>query len=385
MTSVNVFMEDRQNLQKYIGDLIMREKSSTFIYSDAWMRDGFAIAPDMPVHIKEHHAAGIHGIFSDSSPDRWGRKLIQRKMGKTRISEQECILGVADALRQGALRYSLDGGKTFEGQENKIPPVSSLPKFIRLTEAIMKGEDHDYSELISNASLGGARAKIVVVDGDRQWIAKVPQIYDQSDIEGWEYVCLSLARKAGIAVPACSLHGDKHSHTLLIERFDRNGDHRSHYMSAMTLMGLEDGDACTYIDLAFEIVNHIGPGCLPELYQRMLLNIMLSNTDDHLRNHGFLYHQGWQLAPAFDITISQRPYASTHALSLNGEDPDSFKTALAVHDFFGLSRDQAVRILSDLVRDVSQWRTVATQAGISHVESMADYIFIQEARDALDE
>jgi serine/threonine-protein kinase HipA len=380
MTHLMVFMDDR-----HIGNLIMREKSSTFIYSDAWVSDGFAIAPEMPVHIKEHHAVDIHGIFSDSSPDRWGRKLIQRKMGKTRISEQECILGVADTLRQGALRYSLDGGKTFEGQENRIPPVSSLPKFIRLTESIMKGEDHDYSELISNASLGGARAKIVVVDGDRQWIAKIPQIYDQDDIEGWEYVCLRLARKAGITVPACSLHGDKNSHTLLVERFDRNEEQRIHYMSAMTLMGLKDGDECTYIDLAFEIVNNIGPECLPELYKRMLLNIMLSNTDDHLRNHGFLYHQGWRLAPAFDITISQRPYASIHALRLNGEDPDSFKTALAIHDFFGLSKDQAVRILSGMVRDISQWRIVATQAGISNVESMADYIFRQEACDALDE
>ncbi len=378
MTHLNVFMDDR-----HIGDLIMREKSSTFIYSDVWINDGFAIAPDMPVHAKEHHASGVHGIFSDSSPDRWGRTLIQRKMGKIRISEQECILGVADTLRQGALRYSLDGGNSFEGQENRIPPVSSLPKFIRLTDAILKGEDHDYSELISNASLGGARAKIIVLDGDRQWIAKIPQIYDQDDIEGWEYVCLSLARKVGITVPDCSLHGNKNSHTLLIERFDRNKAQRIHYMSAMTLMGLNDGDECTYIDLAFEIVNCIGPECLPELYQRMLLNMMLSNTDDHLRNHGFLYHQGWQLSPAFDITISPRPYASTHALRLNGEDPDDFKTALAMHDFFGLSKTQAERVLSNMVRDISQWQRVAKQSGISNVESMADYIFIQQACDAL--
>jgi len=377
---INVFMRYR-----HIGDLIMREKSSTFIYCDAWMRDGFAIAPNMPVHVKEHHVAGIHGIFSDSSPDRWGRKLIQHKMGKIRISEQECILGVADPLRQGALRYSLDGGNTFEGQENRIPPVSSLPKFIRLTEAIMKGEDHDYSELISNASLGGARAKIIVLDGDRQWIAKIPQIYDQDDIEGWEYVCLSLARKVGITVPDCSLHGNKNSHTLLIERFDRNGEQRLHYMSAMTLMGLHDGDECTYIDLAFEIANQMGPKCLPELYQRMLLNIMLSNTDDHLRNHGFLYSHGWQLSPAFDITISPRPYASTHALRLNGEDPDSFKTALAMHDFFGLSRKQANSMLADMIKVVSQWHSVAGHAGLLHIQEMAEHIFIQEARESLDD
>jgi len=376
---MKVFMGDR-----HIGELIMRERSSTFIYTDAWMRDGFAIAPAMPVNAKEHHVAGVHGIFSDSSPDRWGRKLIQRKMGKTRLSEQQYILAVSDQLRQGALRFSLDGGASFESQENRIPPVSSLPKFIRLTEAIMKGEDHDYSELISNASLGGARAKIVVLDENKQWIAKIPQVYDQEDIEGWEYVCLRLAQKAGITVSTCSLHGDKNSHTLLIKRFDRDAEKRIHYMSAMTLMGLKDGDECTYIELAFEIVNQMGAECLPELYKRMLLNIMLSNTDDHLRNHGFLYRHGWQLSPAFDITISRRPYASAHALKLNGEDPDSFKTALSMHDFFGLSREQANRMLSAMVRIVSQWRTVAGQAGLLHIQEMAENIFMQEAIDALD-
>jgi len=378
MTRLNVFMDER-----HVGDLVIREKSATFIYSDAWIHDGFPVSPDMPLRIKEHHAAGIHGIFSDSSPDRWGRKLIQRKLGKNRLSEQAYILGVSDRLRQGALRFSLDGGKTFEGRENRIPPVSSLPKFIHLTEAMMKGEDHDYSELISNASLGGARAKIIVLDGDTQWIAKIPQIYDQEDIEGWEYICLTLARKAGIMAPACSLHGNAHSHTLLVERFDRNADKRIHYMSAMTLMGLKDNDTCTYIDLAFEAVNKIGPECLPELYKRMLFNIMISNTDDHLRNHGFLYHHGWHLSPAFDLTISHRPYASSHALRLDGEAPDDFMTALSIHDFFGLSKLQAMDMLSGMVKQLLQWRVVAAQFGIANVERMADSIFAQQALDAL--
>jgi len=378
MTRLNVFMDDR-----HVGDLVMREQSATFIYNDAWINDGFPVSPDMPMNIKEHHAAGIHGIFSDSSPDRWGRRLIQRKLGKTRLSEQAYILGVSDRLRQGALRFSLDGGNTFEGQENRIPKVTSLPKFIRLSEAMMKGEDHDYSELISNASLGGARAKIIVLDGDTQWIAKIPQIYDQEDIEGWEYVCLKLARKAGIMAPACSLHGNAHSHTLLVERFDRDAGKRIHYMSAMTLMGLKDGDACTYIDLAFEVVNKIGPECLPELYKRMLFNIMVSNTDDHLRNHGFLYHNGWHLSPVFDLTISHRSYAFSHALRLDGEAPDNFMTALSIHDYFGLSKRQAMGMLSDMAKQLLQWRVVAAQSGIANVESISDYFFIQEALDAL--
>ncbi len=378
MTRLHVFMDDR-----YVGDLIMHEKSSTFIYDDAWIHDGYPVSPDMVLDIKEHHTVGIHGIFSDSSPDRWGRKLIQRKLDRCRLSEQAYLLGVSDRLRQGALRFSLDGGNTFEGQNNRIPPVSALPKFIRLTEAMMKGEDHDYSELISNASLGGARAKIIVLDGDTQRIAKIPQIYDQEDIEGWEYIYLQLAQKAGIMTPACSLHGDKHSHTLLVERFDRNAGKRIHYMSAMTLMGLNDGDACTYIDLAFEVANNIGPECLPELYKRMLLNIMISNTDDHLRNHGFLYDHGWHISPVFDLTSSHRPYAFSHALRLDGEAPDNFMTALSIHDFFGLSKHQAMEMLSGMANQLLQWREVARQSGIANVERMSDTIFTQEAFDTL--
>ncbi len=368
----------------HVGDLVIRERSSTFMYSALWMKNGFPVSPDMPLHVKDHHAAGVHGIFSDASPDRWGRKLIERKIGRARVSEQDYILGVSDRLRLGALCFSLDGGKTFESKEDKIPPLSSLPKFIHLTEAIMKGEDHDYSELISNASLGGARAKIIVVDKNRQWIAKVPQIHDQDDVEGWEYVCLKLADETGINVPECSLHGDKFNHTLLIKRFDRKANKKIHYMSAMTLMGLKDGDQCSYTDLAFEITDKIGPECLAELYRRMLLNIMVSNTDDHLRNHGFLYQDGWKLSPAFDITISNRPYGAPHALRLNAEDKDDFTTALLISEYFGLSRKKAIIILSDMIEKVSKrWRAVATTAGLSNIDSMAESIFIKEALDTI--
>jgi len=367
-----------------VGDLIIREKSSTFLYDPQWMKEGFSLSPHLPIAIREHHVTGLHGIFTDASPDRWGRKLIERKVGRTRATEESYLLGVSDVLRQGALRFSLDGGKTFESKENVIPPVSSLPKFKRLTELIMKGEEHDYSELISNASLGGARAKIIVVDNNKQLIAKVPQINDQNDVEGWEFVCLKLAEKSGISASACSLHGDRGNHTLLLERFDRNGEKRLHYMSAMTLLDLKDGAQSSYIDLAFEIATHIGVDCLPELYKRMLLNIMVSNTDDHLRNHGFLYQDGgWRLSPVFDVTIGNRPYGSPHALRVNDEDSDTFETTLAVSEHFGLSREKAIKALSDIIDAVSQWRAVATKAGLLNLGEMEASFFLQEAKDAL--
>jgi len=301
------------------------------------------------------------------------------------LPEQEYILGVSDRLRLGALRFSLDGGKTFEGKEDKIPPLTSLPKFKRLTDAIMRGEEHDYSELISNASLGGARAKIIVVDQERQWIAKVPQIHDLDDVEGWEYVCLKLAQTAGIRIPECTLHGDRNNHTLLLSRFDREGSDKIHYMSAMTLLGLHDGDESTYIDLAFEITDKIGPSCLAELYRRMLFNILVSNTDDHLRNHGFLYRAGsWELSPAFDITICNRPYGSNHALRLNGEDADTLESALNICEYFGLKRDDAGRILSEIVTAASSWRSIAAAAGVFGSNSVAQSIFIEQAKAVVD-
>ena len=373
---MDIYIDDQ-----HVGTLIIRDRSSTFIYANEWQKNGFSIAPNLPIAIKEHHVAGVHGIFTDAAPDRWGRKLIDRKHEGSYVSEQHYLLGVSDKLRLGALRFSLDGGQTFEGKVNHIPPLTSLPKFKQLCNAMMRGEDHDYSELISNASLGGARAKIVVEDHNTQYIAKVPQIYDQNDVEVWEYVCLKLAHEAGITVPACTLHGDTHNHTLLIERFDRNASGRIHYMSAMTLMGLKDGDSSTYIDLACEIAEQIGTQCLPELYRRMLLNILVSNTDDHLRNHGFLYQNGWGLSPAFDITMSKQPYGSNHALRLNGEDRDDFDTAINICEYFNLNQKQATSILSEVIEAAEQWKTIATSAGIRAASKVSGNIFLEEGID----
>lgn len=375
---MDIFIGNQQ-----VGELMIREKSSTFIYTDAWQDDGFSIAPNLPVDVKEHHVVGVHGIFSDAAPDRWGRKLIDRTFEGRWVSEKDYILGVSDVLRLGALRFSLDGGQTFEGKTDKIPPLTSLPKFRQLTDAIMRGEEHDYAELISNASLGGARAKIIVSDQGQLYIAKVPQIYDQDDVEGWEYVCLKLAEKAGIDVAECSLHGDHNNHTLLLRRFDRDGDNRIHYMSAMTLMGLKDGDVSTYIDLAFEVNLHFGPKCLPELYRRMLFNIMVSNFDDHLRNHGFLYRGAWEISPAFDITLGNKPYGSNHALRLNGEDADTFETALNICEYFNLNRKQATDMLAEMVDATQGWESIAHAAGVKGVSRVSHRICCDEAKEAL--
>jgi len=140
--------------------------------------------------------------------DSWGRRLIQRFQGGY-VSEQDYILSVSDQLRLGALRFSLDGGMTYEGKEKGVLPVSSFARFKHLVDAMMRGEDHDYSELVSNVSLGGARVKLVVSDGDKMYLAKVPQITDNDDVEGLEYLCLELATSVGINAAKSTLYGSE--------------------------------------------------------------------------------------------------------------------------------------------------------------------------------
>lgn len=375
---MNIFYGDKK-----VGDLFIKGKSSTFMHDEVWMQSGFSICPGMPLFQKEHYAPGLHGIFSDLAPDRWGRKLIKKDLqgrSVTHITEEHYLLGVSDNLRQGALRLSNDEGQTFLDKDDQVPPFSSLPTFTAMAEAIMRGEEHDFSELFSNVSLGGARAKFIVMDNGRQMLAKVPQFTDSDDVEGWEYVCLKLAEAIGIRTVPCSIHGDRQHHALLMDRFDRAGDDRIHYMSAMTLMGLKDGDESTYVDLAFTITSEIGEVDLTELYKRMLLNIMVSNVDDHLRNHGFLHENGeWRLSPVFDVTVSGASYGSDHALRINGTDPDTFETAINVASFFGLSEKQAKTILADIARKAGSWRSIAAQAGLSGIEGHAGHFFIEDA------
>jgi len=269
-----------------------------------------------------------------------------------------------------------------------IPPVSSLPKFIHLTDAMINGEGDDYAELISNVSLGGARAKIMVKDSDGSLkLAKLPQPNDMDDVEGWEYVLLQLAREAGIHVPTATLHGDRKRHALLLTRFDREGEQRIHYMSAMTLLDLKDGDSgdSSYVDLADAMSRHCDDSDLIQLYRRMVFNLICGNIDDHLRNHGFLYQRDhWRLAPAFDMTLCGM-YGSPHQLHVyDKRRPDNIETALDVHAYFQLDREQAKEIVKDVVTAVSQWEVVARRSDVRDVKGQKNRFGLKEAMEASD-
>jgi len=329
------------------------------------------------------YSQGLHPIFSDVAPDRWGRKLIEKKFlkegRKGQVLDQHFLLELSDKLRMGALRFSMNGGKTFVSEGDDIPPVSSLPKFIHLTDAMINGDSDDYSALISNVSLGGARAKIMVRDDDGCFkLAKLPQPNDTDDVEGWEFVLIQLAKEAGIEVPVANLHGDRKRHALLLKRFDRDGEQRIHYMSAMTLLNRRDGESedASYADLADAMSSYCDETGLHQLYRRMVFNLMCGNVDDHLRNHGFLLVDGvWKLAPAFDVTPCGS-YGDQHQLHVyDKSSPDIIETALEYHSHFNLNKAQAREIIREVVDAVSKWEQVAEKNNVRGVDDIRNRFY----------
>jgi serine/threonine-protein kinase HipA len=361
-----------------VGTLFFSGSTFTFSYAPEWTDHGFPISPLMPLEEKTSYSKGLHPIFSDVAPDRWGRKLIDKKLIKAghkgQVLEQHYLLEISDNLRMGALRFSMDEGETFIAESDEIPPVSSLPKFIHLTDAMINGDPDDYSDLISNVSLGGARAKIMVKDEDGCFkLAKLPQPNDIDDVEGWEFVLIQLAKEAGIDVPVATLHGDRKRHALILERFDRNGEQRIHYMSAMTLLDRRDGESedASYVDLADAMSSYCNEGELHQLYRRLVFNLICGNVDDHLRNHGFLYFDGeWRLAPAFDVTACGS-YADQHQLHVYDKNsPDVIETGLEHHSHFNLNKAQAHEIIQEVSNAVSKWEQVAKMYNVRGVDDL---------------
>lgn len=259
------------------------------------------------------------GMFQDAAPDSWGRKLIRRREKRGNLRESDYLLGVFDLTRLGALRFRPEGSSVFVNNdgENPAPPWTTLRT---LEDSSLRFEKDDTDEaalsvlLRPGTSLGGARPKASVTAPDGSlWLAKFPSKDDECDTGRWEYLIHLLAKDAGIAVPEAALRRfSKNGSTFLCRRFDRIGSQRIHFASAMTMLGCEDrqeeGNG-TYLDIAGFIMQHgVRPDeDLPELWRRIVFSLLVSNTDDHLRNHGFLLTgDGWRLSPAYDLNANAR-------------------------------------------------------------------------------
>ncbi len=333
------------------------------------------------------------GMLQDSAPDRWGRVLMQRKealMAKSEdrkprtLTELDYLLGVHDAGRLGGLRFKTDDDGAFLAQDAGLaaPPMSDLRQLMAASKGFERHE-HDADEakwinqlLEPGSSLGGARPKANVKDKDGSfWIAKFPSIADEIDKGGWEYLVSLLANRCGIITPEtkCLRFGKGH-HTFLSKRFDRIGSDRIHYASAMTLLGRTEGmnreQTPSYLDLAAFIS---GQGADPEadlhqLWRRIAFSIMVSNTDDHLRNHGFiLTTRGWRLSPAFDINPS--PDSKWLSLTIDGYDASLNEEALfAVAPQFRLKVADAKAIWSEMLSQVKGWESLAAKLPLPKAE-----------------
>lgn len=380
---------------KKVGRLFHRRSRSqsalSFAYAPEWLAspDAFLLDPRLELYAGEQFAAEgspTFGIFLDSAPDRWGRVLLDRheaivardeRRAVRTLADWDYLLGVHDECRLGALRFRRDDTSPFlDHQALAAPPITSLPELEAVSLALQNEGAEElpaYRQWIATllapgTSLGGSRPKANFRDRDESlWIAKFPSAEDRYDVGAWEYLLHELAVAARIEVPACRLAQFDHRYrTFCSRRFDRVPGGRRFFVSAMTLLERRDGEAASYLEMADFIQNHGARGAveadLEQLMRRVLFNVLVGNTDDHLRNHGFLRETtGWRLAPAFDL--NPNPSKGHHALRLNeASDEPHIDTVMSTAEYYRLSARDAQRILAELLTVTRSWRNRAKAA-----------------------
>jgi serine/threonine-protein kinase HipA len=371
-------------------------ESASFSYDDRYLADpdSYALDPALPLvtgSLQTPVGLSLFGAFSDCAPDRWGRTLIARaETARARLagtaprslSEADVLLGVRDDLRQGALRFRLsEDGPFLAAEDSGIPVLTDLPTLLDIVERV-ESDAADYVELNrllrAGSSLGGARPKAHVIDsGGRVAIAKFPSTAsDTWNVMAWEKVSLDLARRAGIIVPDSQLIRVGDRSVLIIDRFDRQGGARIGYASAMTMLEAGDGDQRSYLEIA-EVIEERSTTVttdLRQLWRRVCLSILISNTDDHLRNHGFLHEraESWALSPAFDLNPNPAPGPKDLSTAIDFNDTRaSIDTLMGVADYFRLNAPEAADVLTQVTSAVGHWRATAASHGLGQAEIKA--------------
>lgn len=356
-------------------------QSADFEYDAHWLKNptAFAIEPALHLgHGKQHTAKALFGAIGDSAPDRWGRILMQRAWrqgGKnvSSMSELDYLMMVQDDLRQGALRFKRTPGGPFEAQAtDPIPPLVQLPKLLAAAARVVANKEFgDDIRLLLNpgSSLGGARPKASVISPDKHlYIAKFPQRGDISNVVRWEAVALELARLSGLRTAESRLVEYDQKAVLLVKRFDREDGNRIPFLSAMSMLEASDHEDHSYLEIAEKIRVH---GSAPdedllELWKRMVFAVLISNTDDHLRNHGFLFENGgWKLSPVYDVNpVGNAPRIHSLALDLDNREASLDTVFSVAEDYMGISLSVAKQAAQTIGQVVVKWRSVATCFGI---------------------
>lgn len=384
------------------AELLRGKEVFSFEYEKSWLqsRQAQLLDPDLQlfsgIQYLNNQDKHNFGIFLDSSPDRWGRILMRRReaaiareenRSQNNLFEIDYLLGVYDGHRMGGLRFKLNSDGPFlnDNKAMSSPPWTSIRELEQISLRLEDDDvinDPEYMKWLSmlvapGSSLGGARPKASVIDNnDQLWIAKFPSKNDSSDIGGWEIVTYELAIAAGVNMAeAQAKKFTTNNHTFLTKRFDRTEiGERIHFASAMTLLGHVDGEdhseGTSYLELVAFITSQ-GANVnedLEQLWRRIVFSICVSNTDDHLRNHGFiLTHVGWILSPAYDIN----PVETGTGLKLNISEDDNaldLNLAMEVSPYFRLKEDRAIEIIEEVKDSVRKWRTIARKYGLSNLE-----------------
>lgn len=412
MSTIEVYVViDRADV--HAGTLFFHRRrgteSATFSYASQYLArpDAYSLDPALPLTsgaLQTPVGQALFGAFTDSSPDRWGRTLLIRREarlarveGRTAraLGEADHLLGVRDDLRHGALRFASAAGTFLAEVDAGVPALTDLPALLDLAARAERdtADLPDLQRLIRvGSSLGGARPKAHVRTEDGKIaIAKFPSAdHDTWNVMAWEKVALDLAAAGGIDVPPSRLLNLAGRHVLVVDRFDRTTTGgRIGYVSAMTMLEARDGDQRTYVEIAEVIENHSRRATqeLHELWRRVVFSVLISNTDDHLRNHGFLHvrNDSWRLSPAFDLNPNPTPgprFSST-AIS-DADDQATLDHARSVADYFRLHPDGAEAVIRKVAGAVSNWRTVAARHGIteSEISTMTPAFSALDAIDA---
>lgn len=376
------------------GDAFVTERrratSMVFDYDTGYLanRASYSLSPDLPMTAGRHPLTRLPGSFADSAPNRWGRNLIAKRVRAQaradggaqprKLREVDYLLGVSDLTRQGALRFSTDPIGPYLGEKAGVPNLLALPTLLAAADVVAADGENDIAAVkalldAGSGSLGGARPKASVHDGDRLLIAKFPHHSDEWDVMAWEKTALDLAEASGIRVPGRRLELVGGRSVLLLDRFDRNEEGRIGYISAMTLLGHTDGMDADYTEVAEALSEH-GTNVvedLAELWRRIAFSLVINNVDDHLRNHGFLREgSGWRLSPMFDVNPNP-DLAHERVTSIGfeyGADAGAEALMQSAADF-GLNEDQATGIWAAVLQGTASWRAVASRNGVSDASS----------------
>ncbi len=395
---------DWQGKTHFVGRLYARSRkgreSASFEYDAHWLENPsrFALEPALTLHPAPFHTQqgrALFGSFGDSAPDRWGRMLMRRanlilarqeKRDPHTLQEIDYLLSVDDECRQGALKFANKQEGHFLAQPlggKRIPLLVDLPRLLTATNHVAQSDENEEEMrllLAPGSSLGGARPKASVRsrDGDLL-IAKFPHPEDSIDLPAWESLSLMLAEKAGISVSQHTLMKVSGRSVIILKRFDRVKNQRIPFLSAMSLLGATDNETSSYLEIADSLRRYSGHPLedLAELWKRIVFSILVSNTDDHLRNHGLLLPdlKGWRLSPAYDINptpIDIKPRRLSLAID-EEDDRASLELALSVSERFGFSVENAKKIARDIATVTSKWRQEAKARGFKaqEIERMA--------------